>query len=71
VKAANKKLPILEFHGKINEIQKHFSFIFLRCLIILLSLFSILDYELLDLEIPTITIVGRLIKAGIPVLVYR
>ncbi|KAH8512984.1 hypothetical protein Peur_056878 [Populus x canadensis] len=31
---------------------------------------NILDYELLDLEIPTITIVGRLIKAGIPVLVY-
>ncbi|KAF2307406.1 hypothetical protein GH714_026929 [Hevea brasiliensis] len=30
----------------------------------------ILDYELLDLEIPTIPIVGRLIKAGIPVLVY-
>lgn len=32
---------------------------------------SILDYELLDVEIPTITIVGKLIKAGIPVLVYR
>ncbi|KAJ4847072.1 Serine carboxypeptidase-like 45 [Turnera subulata] len=31
---------------------------------------NILDYELLDLEIPTITIVGRLVKAGIPVLVY-
>ncbi|KAM6589665.1 hypothetical protein CsatA_012270 [Cannabis sativa] len=31
---------------------------------------SVLDYELLDLEIPTITIVGKLIKAGIPVLVY-
>eukprot|EP00261_Vitis_vinifera_P036657 XP_019077900.1 PREDICTED: serine carboxypeptidase-like 45 isoform X2 [Vitis vinifera] len=30
----------------------------------------ILDYELLDLEIPTISIVGKLIKAGIPVLVY-
>ncbi|KAF4390493.1 hypothetical protein F8388_005990 [Cannabis sativa] len=30
----------------------------------------VLDYELLDLEIPTITIVGKLIKAGIPVLVY-
>ncbi|GLT48061.1 hypothetical protein SLA2020_217030 [Shorea laevis] len=29
-----------------------------------------LDYELLDVEIPTITIVGRLVKAGIPVLVY-
>nr|KJB31551.1 hypothetical protein B456_005G196500 [Gossypium raimondii] len=32
---------------------------------------SVLDYELLDLEIPTITIVGRLVKAGIPVMVYR
>ncbi len=32
---------------------------------------SILDYELLDLEIPTISIVGNIIKAGIPVLVYR
>ncbi|XP_065872627.1 serine carboxypeptidase-like 45 [Euphorbia lathyris] len=31
---------------------------------------NILDYELLDLEIPTISIVGSLIKAGIPVLVY-
>ncbi|XP_057485568.1 serine carboxypeptidase-like 45 isoform X2 [Actinidia eriantha] len=31
---------------------------------------NILDYELLDLEIPTIPIVGKLIKAGIPVLVY-
>ncbi|CAL1383542.1 unnamed protein product [Linum trigynum] len=31
---------------------------------------NILDYELLDLEIPTIGAVGRLIKAGIPVLVY-
>ncbi|XP_075496575.1 serine carboxypeptidase-like 45 [Primulina tabacum] len=31
---------------------------------------NILDYELLDLEIPTITIVGQIIKAGIPVLVY-
>ncbi|XP_044487797.1 serine carboxypeptidase-like 45 isoform X2 [Mangifera indica] len=31
---------------------------------------NILDYELLDLEIPTITIVRQLIKAGIPVLVY-
>ncbi|KDP23272.1 hypothetical protein JCGZ_23105 [Jatropha curcas] len=31
---------------------------------------NILDYELLDLEIPTIAIVGRLIRAGIPVLVY-
>ncbi|CAI0463708.1 unnamed protein product [Linum tenue] len=31
---------------------------------------NILDYELLDLEIPTIGAVGRLVKAGIPVLVY-
>ncbi|KAL6294150.1 hypothetical protein ACE6H2_002292 [Prunus campanulata] len=31
---------------------------------------NILDYQLLDVEIPTITIVGKLIKAGIPVLVY-
>ncbi|KAF2288361.1 hypothetical protein GH714_007051 [Hevea brasiliensis] len=29
---------------------------------------NVLGYELLDLEIPTIPIVGRLIKAGIPVL---
>jgi hypothetical protein len=32
---------------------------------------SILDYDLRDLEIPTITVVGKLVKAGIPVLVYR
>ncbi|XP_052184547.1 serine carboxypeptidase-like 45 [Diospyros lotus] len=31
---------------------------------------NILDYELLDLEIPTISVVGEFIKAGIPVLVY-
>ncbi|XP_042057305.1 serine carboxypeptidase-like 45 [Salvia splendens] len=31
---------------------------------------NILDYELLDLEIPTINVVGRIIQAGIPVLVY-
>ncbi|XP_031260963.1 serine carboxypeptidase-like 45 [Pistacia vera] len=31
---------------------------------------NILDYELLDLEIPTITIVRQLVNAGIPVLVY-
>lgn len=31
---------------------------------------DILDYELLDVEIPTITIVGSLVKNGIPVLVY-
>ncbi|KAI3947290.1 hypothetical protein MKW98_030876 [Papaver atlanticum] len=29
-----------------------------------------LDYALLDLEIPTISIVGSIVKAGIPVLVY-
>lgn len=32
---------------------------------------SVLDYELLDVEVPTINIVGSLIKAGVPVLVYR
>ncbi|KAK9108592.1 hypothetical protein Syun_024603 [Stephania yunnanensis] len=31
---------------------------------------NVLDYKLLDLEIPTISIVGSLIKAGIPVLIY-
>ncbi|KAI5431714.1 serine carboxypeptidase-like 45 [Lathyrus oleraceus] len=31
---------------------------------------NVLDYELRDLEIPTITVVGKLVKAGIPVLVY-
>ncbi|KAJ8759375.1 hypothetical protein K2173_006895 [Erythroxylum novogranatense] len=31
---------------------------------------NILDYEFLDVEIPTINIVGKLIKAGVPVLVY-
>ncbi|OMO88793.1 Peptidase S10, serine carboxypeptidase [Corchorus capsularis] len=31
---------------------------------------NVLDYELLDLEIPSITIVSRLVKAGIPVMVY-
>ncbi|KAM0962288.1 hypothetical protein ACFX2I_021430 [Malus domestica] len=31
---------------------------------------TILDYQHLDVEIPTITIIGNLIKAGIPVLVY-
>ncbi|KAL4353438.1 hypothetical protein GQ457_06G036350 [Hibiscus cannabinus] len=31
---------------------------------------SILDYQVLNLEIPTISIVSSLIKAGIPVLVY-
>ena len=32
---------------------------------------SILDYEVLNLEIPTISIVGSLVKSGIPVMVYR
>ncbi|XVF66714.1 hypothetical protein PTKIN_Ptkin10aG0059900 [Pterospermum kingtungense] len=31
---------------------------------------NVLDYELLDLEIPTIKIVGELVKAGIQVMVY-
>ncbi|MED6150333.1 Serine carboxypeptidase-like 45 [Stylosanthes scabra] len=31
---------------------------------------NVLDYELRNLEIPTIAIVGKLVKAGIPVLVY-
>lgn len=31
---------------------------------------NILDYQLLNLEMPTISIVGSLIKSGIPVLVY-
>ncbi|OMP08498.1 Peptidase S10, serine carboxypeptidase [Corchorus olitorius] len=31
---------------------------------------NVLDYELLDLEIPSITIVSQLVKAGIPVMVY-
>lgn len=31
---------------------------------------NILDYELLNIEIPTISIVGSLVKQGIPVLVY-
>jgi len=32
---------------------------------------SVLDYELLNLQIPTINIVGALVKSGIRVLVYR
>ncbi|KAI4336522.1 hypothetical protein L6164_015038 [Bauhinia variegata] len=31
---------------------------------------NVLDYELLDLETPTITVVGKLVRAEIPVLVY-
>ncbi|KAI3682236.1 hypothetical protein L2E82_50010 [Cichorium intybus] len=32
---------------------------------------SFLDYELLDVEIPTISILGELVNAGVKVLVYR
>ena len=32
--------------------------------------YSVLDYQLLDVEIPTINIVGSLVQAGVPVLVY-
>lgn len=32
---------------------------------------SVLEYKQLDLQIPTINIVGALVKSGIPVLVYR
>jgi serine carboxypeptidase-like clade 2 len=32
---------------------------------------SVLEYELLNLQIPTINIVGSLVKSGIRVLVYR
>lgn len=57
----------------LNDIDLHESLT--NSLICLLLIFyvhvSVLDYELLDLEIPTITIVGKLIKAGISVLVYR
>ncbi|PQQ06278.1 serine carboxypeptidase-like 45 [Prunus yedoensis var. nudiflora] len=31
---------------------------------------NVLDYQVLNLEIPTISLVGSLVKAGIPVLVY-
>ncbi|XP_010929656.1 serine carboxypeptidase-like 45 [Elaeis guineensis] len=31
---------------------------------------SVLEYELLNLEIPTISVVGSLVRSGIPVLVY-
>lgn len=44
----------------------------LRAILNIVFMFiSVLDYELRDLEIPTITVVGKLVKAGIPVLVYR
>jgi hypothetical protein len=33
--------------------------------------YSVLEYELLNLQIPTINIVGSLVKSGIRVLVYR
>lgn len=32
---------------------------------------SVLEYDFLNLEIPTINVVGSLVRAGIPVLVYR
>jgi serine carboxypeptidase-like clade 2 len=32
---------------------------------------SVLEYKQLDLQIPTINIVGGLVKSGVPVLVYR
>lgn len=33
--------------------------------------FSVLEYELLNLQIPTIAVVGSLIKSGVPVMIYR
>ena len=33
--------------------------------------YSVLDYQMLDVEKPTINIVGSLVEAGVPVLVYR
>jgi hypothetical protein len=32
---------------------------------------SVLDYDVLNLEVPTLPIVGSLIKAGVRVLIYR
>nr|CAD1836667.1 unnamed protein product [Ananas comosus var. bracteatus] len=32
---------------------------------------SVLEYELLNLQIPTIAVVGSLIKSGVPVMIYR
>lgn len=32
---------------------------------------SVLNYDVLNVEIPTISTVGWLVKAGIPVLIYR
>lgn len=32
---------------------------------------SVLEYQLLNLQIPTINVVGSLVKSGIRVLVYR
>jgi serine carboxypeptidase-like clade II len=32
---------------------------------------SVLQYELLNLQIPTINVVGSLVRSGIRVLVYR
>lgn len=52
----------------LNESQTNSSI----CLLLIVCAHdSVLDYALLDLEIPTITIVGKLVKAGISVLVYR
>jgi hypothetical protein len=36
-----------------------------------LQLSSVLEYKQMDLQIPTINIVGALVKSGVPVLVYR
>lgn len=38
---------------------------------VFLFCYSVLEYELLNLQIPTINIVGSLVKSGIRVLVYR
>jgi len=32
---------------------------------------SILDYNMLNLEVPTLHVVGSIIKAGVRVLIYR
>jgi serine carboxypeptidase-like clade II len=32
---------------------------------------SVLDYDVLNLEVPTLPVVGSLIKAGVKVLIYR
>ncbi|KAK2970593.1 hypothetical protein RJ640_011782 [Escallonia rubra] len=58
VKYLNRKDVQKAFHARLVGVKR-----WLVCS-------NILDYELLDLELPTITIVGKLIKAGIPVLIY-